>query len=311
MKAFIVLNPAAGQQDYAAVRRAFGHRFGAARIPYVIHETCAADRPGDLVRTRLREGFDLAVAAGGDGTVSAVIEGLVGSSVPLGIVPIGTGNLVARALGIPDEIDAAVALIAGSPGERRIDAMRIGERVFALNVSVGVSAAVIGGTTAMNKNRFGRVAYVWTTMLKIFTLRSRILAVAIDGVEHEYRAVEVAILNGAGLAGSSRHNGLKIRLEDGHLDVFIVGVNAWRDYVRCCFSFLVGRRADLPALHHRARRRILIRSRDCLPVQADGDVIGTTPIEVEFLPGAVTVLVPGDAGTATAHDPERDLESRR
>lgn len=294
MKAFVVLNPAAGQQDYAAVRRVLGCRFEAARIQYEIHETSAGDRPGEIVRARLRDGFDLAVAAGGDGTVSAVIDGLVGSSAQLGIVPIGTGNLIARELGIPEEIDAAVALIAGSPGQRRIDAMRIGERVFALNVSVGVSASVIDGTTAMNKNRFGRIAYVWTTMLKIFTLRSRRLAVAIDSVEHEYRAIEVAILNGGRLTGSLQRKGLKIRLDDGHLDVLIVGVNAWRDYVRCFFSILVGRPADLPALHHRARRRIAIHSRASLPVQADGDIIGTTPLEVEFLPGAVTVLVPAE-----------------
>jgi diacylglycerol kinase (ATP) len=304
MKAFVVLNPAAGQQAYEAVRRALGHRFGAARIPYVIHETRASDRPGDLVRARLRDGFDLVVAAGGDGTVSAVIDGLISSSVPLGIVPIGTGNLVARELGIPVDVDAAVALIAGSPGERQIDAMRIGERVFALNASIGVSASVIGGTTSTNKNRFGRVAYVWTTLFKIFTLRPRRFVVAVDGLEHEYRAIEVAILNGGALTGSLPRKGPEIRLDDGQLDVLIVGVNAWRDYVRWFLSILAGRTAAVPALHRRASRRIAIRSRDRLPVQADGDVIGTTPIEVEFLPGAVTVLVPDTAGTITAPDPD-------
>jgi diacylglycerol kinase (ATP) len=294
MKAFVVLNPVAGQQDHAAVRRVLGCRFEAARIQYEIHETSAGDRPGEIVRARLRDGFDLAVAAGGDGTVSAVIDGLVGSSAQLGIVPIGTGNLIARELGIPEEIEAAVALIADSPGERRIDAMRIGERVFALNVSVGVSASVIGGTTSTNKNRFGRIAYVWTTIHKIFMLRPRRLSVAVDDVEHEYRTIEVAILNGGRLTRSFQREGQEIRLDDGQLDVLIVGLNASRDYVRYFFGILAGRPAKLPAHYHRAERHVTIRSKASLPVQADGDIIGMTPLDVDFLPGAVTVLVPAE-----------------
>ena len=99
MKVFAVLNPAAGQETQESVRDALARRLGASHIPYEVHETVEGDRLGDIVRARLRDGFDLVVAAGGDGTVSGVVDGLVGSSIPLCIIPTGTGNLIARELG--------------------------------------------------------------------------------------------------------------------------------------------------------------------------------------------------------------------
>ena len=80
---------------------AINRYFTASHIDYEIYETLKDDKPGDIVRARLRDSFDLVVAAGGDGTISAVIDGLVGSSVPLAIIPDGTGNLIARELNLP------------------------------------------------------------------------------------------------------------------------------------------------------------------------------------------------------------------
>jgi len=177
VKVLVILNPAAGKRDHESVREALTRCFAASRIEYEIYETRKAEKPGEVVRARLRDGFDLVVAAGGDGTVSDVIDGLVGSPAPLGIIPIGTGNLIARELGIPEDIDEAVSIVASAPHSRKIDAMKIDGRVFALNVSVGISASVIGGTSRKSKNRFGRLAYFVTTILKMFTLKPRYLVV--------------------------------------------------------------------------------------------------------------------------------------
>lgn len=291
MKAFVILNPAAGQKTHESVREALDSHFGASRIPYEVHETLKGDKPGEIVRARLLNGFDIAVAAGGDGTVSDVIDGLAGSSIPLGIIPTGTGNLIARELGIPSEVDEAIKLIAGTPRPRKIDAMRIGKRVFVLNVSVGVSASVMSDTTRKDKKRFGRLAYVVTTALKTFTLKSRHVVVSVDDIAHEYRAIEVAIMNCGMLAKVIHPKEPEIRIDDGYLDVLILGMRAIRDYPRYTFGVISGRPADLSRFI-RAERRVTIRSDVPLAVQADGDIIGTTPIEVELLPGAVTVLVP-------------------
>jgi len=306
MKAFVVLNPAAGQNAHESVREALGSHFGAAHIQYEVHETLKADKPGEIVRARLRDGFDLAVAVGGDGTVSDVIDGLAGSAVPLGIIPTGTGNLIARELSIPLEVDDAVGLIAGAPRSRKIDAMRIGKRVFVLNVSVGISASVMSGTTGKDKKRFGRIAYLGTAIRKIFTLKSRYLGVSVDGITHEYRAIEVAIMNCGMLAKMLYPKGPEIRIDDGHLDVLVLGMRTIRDYPRYIFGIIGARPVDFLSRFIKAERCVSIRSNVPLPVQADGDIIGTTPIEVEFLPGAVAVLVPEEQVIVPAPDLDRE-----
>ena len=307
MKAFVILNPAAGKKSHESVREALSRHFAATQIEYEVHETLKAEKPGEIVRARLRDGFDLVVAAGGDGTVSDVIDGLVGSPKPLGIIPTGTGNLIARELGIPDDINDAIEVIASAPRSRRIDAMRIGRRMFVLNASVGISAAVMGGTTRKSKNRFGRIAYIGTTVLKMFTLKPRYLVVAVDGKAHAYRAVEVAIMNCGMLAKMLYPKGPEICIDDGHLDVWILGLKTVRDYPRYIRGIMAGRPVDLFARFINAEKSVTIRSSVPLPVQADGDIIGTTPVEIELLPGAVTVLVPEEPVIVPAPGLDRDV----
>ncbi len=216
----------------------------------------------------------------------------MGTTVPLGIIPTGTGNLIARELGIPTDVDDAVALITAPHRSRSIDAMRIGERVFILNVSVGVSASVIGGTTPKYKSRFGRVAYTWTVISKLFTLRPRRLTVAVDGTAHEYHAFEVAVMNCGILAKMLYPKGPEISIDDGRLDVLVLGIRTIRDYPRYVLGVVSGRRPDIVSRFLTAERSVTIRSAQPVPVQADGDMIGSSPIEIELLRGAVSVLVP-------------------
>jgi len=298
MKVFVVLNPAAGQEAHASVRDALARRLGAAQIPYEVHETVEGDAIGEIVRARLREGFDLVVAAGGDGTVSGVVDGLVESSIPLCILPTGTGNLIARELGIPTGVDEAVALIDGPSGTRRIDAMRIGDRVFILNVSVGVSVSVVRSATTGLKNRLGRLAYLWGILLRMFRWRSHPLTVAVDGVAEEYRAIEVSVMNCGMLPKALYLNGPTLSVDDGHLDVFVLGMKAIRDYPGMIFNVLAGRPFDFLWRFLEVEKHATIRSDRPLRVQADGDIVGTTPVEIEVLPAAVRVLVPQEAATA-------------
>jgi diacylglycerol kinase (ATP) len=290
-KTFIVLNPAAGKNAREPIREAISRYFISPQIDYEIYETIKGDKPGDIVRARLIDNFDLVVAAGGDGTVSAVIDGLVGSSVPLGIIPAGTGNLIARELNIPLEIEDAVALIAGAHRFRKIDAMRTGKRVYVLNASLGISASVAGGTTRENKNRFGRIAYLGTAILKIFTLRNRYLAVAIDGKTQTCRAVEIAIFNCGLIVKMLYPKGPDVRIDDGHLDVWIVSLQTVLDYPRYLFEMITGRPAKHLSHFINSEKSVSIKSKVPLQVQADGDIIGTTPVEFEVLRGAVTMVV--------------------
>jgi diacylglycerol kinase (ATP) len=293
MKALVILNPPAADAERQALRDALRRHFTAGRIEYEVYETRKGDRTAEVVRRRLRAGFDLVVAAGGDGTVSAVSDGLVGSSIPLGIVPTGTGNLIAHELGIPNDVAAAIALIAGSPRARKIDAMRIGQRTFVLNASVGISASIVGGTTRRSKSRFGRIAYVGTGFFKVLSSRPQRLVVEVDKTSHPYRAVEVSVMNCGLLARRLYPSGPDIRIDDGHLGVWILSMKTAWDCLRYAIGLATGRTGNSDAQFISARKTVSIRSGVPLPVQADGDIIGTTPVDVAVLPGALTVLVSG------------------
>jgi len=292
MKAFVVLNPVAGNNAREPVLAALKDHFRSSKIDYEVHETTKKDKPGDIVRARLKKDkFDFVVAAGGDGTASEVIDGLVGSSVPLGIIPIGTGNLLARDLDIPLEIEDAVALIAGTHLLRKIDAMRINKRVCVLNASLGISATVVGDTSSKSKNRFGRLAYVWKAIRNIFTLRRRYITLDIDGKTVKYRAVEAAVFNCGVLAKTLYPRGPNIRIDDGHLDVWVVSMKTILDYPLYIFKMIRERPSKHLSHFINSEKSITVKSSIPLPVQADGDIIGTTPVEIEVLPGAVTVFV--------------------
>jgi len=289
MKALVIISPVAGKGDHEAVRETIARQFDATRIEYEIHEVRGGDKPGEFVRARLGDGFDLVVAVGGDGTVSGVFDGLHGSSIPLAIIPTGTGNLIAREFNIPTTLEDAVALITGAPRSMRIDAMKIGERVYVLNAGVGISAAVIAGTTRKSKRRLGRLAY-FATAVRMFPFGPRSLDVTVDGEKRAYRSVEVAISNCGILAKTLYPSGPEIRSDDGHIDICILSMSTRLDYVRYLLGIISGRRAKAQFLA--AEKSVAITCRFPLTAQADGDIIGTTPINVDVLAGALTVLVP-------------------
>ena len=297
MKALVILNPPAAASEKQALLAVIERHFTAAHIEHEVYETRKQDRLGEIVRLRLLEGFDLVVAAGGDGTVSGVSDGLVGRAIPLGIIPLGTGNLIAHELKIPGDVEAAIALIAGAPCRAKADAMRIGKRAYFLNASVGISAAVIGDTTRKSKGRFGRIAYLGSAIAKVLSSKPRYLVVEVDGTAHPYRAVEVTIMNCGVLADSLYPKGPEIRIDDGHLGVWILSMKTFGGYLRYLIGVVTGSPVHPEAQFISAGKTVSIRSKHPLPVQADGDMIGTTPFEVEVLPGALTVLVPGSPAT--------------
>jgi diacylglycerol kinase family enzyme len=230
MKVLIILNPASGKNAIELIREAVTRQFANSKVDFEIYESKKEDDLGDIVRARLKEGFELVVAAGGDGTVSNVINGLVGTHIPLGIIPAGTANLLAQELKVPLSIEDAIALIIGRHEFKKIDAMKIGPRVYDLNVSSGLSATVVSNTTPENKSRFGFFAYVWMTIVKLFTLKDHYFVVKVDGKTLKYRAAEIAIFNCGIIAKSLYPQGSDILVDDGRLNVWVLNAKTIQDY---------------------------------------------------------------------------------
>ncbi len=289
MKTLIIVAPTVDALTRETLRRCFA----ATPLAFEVVETLPGDPIAEIVQGRLGEGFGRVVAVGGDGTVAAVAHALAGGDVPLGIVPAGTGNMVARELGIPLAVEEAVALLAGPSQTRRIDAMRINGRIFLLNAGVGINAETIDQTSRLGKSLFGRSAYFGTAVWHVLKAKPQRLEVTIDGVTRTFQATDVAISNCGILAKALNPNGPDIRADDGQIDVCILCMKSPLEYPWYYFLRWIAPKRVNKIIHEIVvRKSVTVRSGVPISVQADGDIIGTTPVTVEVLPTALSVLVP-------------------
>ena len=292
-KALVIVNPASGHYDPDTIGVAIEKAAPAGESTLEFREVAEGESVPDMVRSALARGFDMFVAVGGDGTVSGVVEGLDGSPLPLAIVPTGTGNLLARGLGVPLDPVAAAGLIAGEHATKTIDAMRVGTRVFVLNVGVGISSATVRDTSNADKRRFGRAAYVGTGLREMLGFRPCRFTVTVDGRTTRVRATEVTVANCNFMGDIPWPWAPEILPDDGRLDVCLVLVPTVGESIRSGLRVMRHRRKPLPNVRWlRARRSVKIEANRILPVQGDGDLIGETPVEVTVLPDAVQVVVP-------------------
>ncbi len=152
--AFIVINPAAGNCQPERVRQVVTTQFDNANIGYEFYETTIDPQlTHHLQRAKKDAHCEMVIVAGGDGTVSAVANNLANGEVPLGILPLGTGNLVARELGIPLDLDAAYRVLTEPTPITRIDVMEINGGIFVSHVSLGLYAKIALTTTNEEKQR--------------------------------------------------------------------------------------------------------------------------------------------------------------
>ncbi len=195
-KAFVVFNPKAGREDEAVeLRSALARHFTSPRWTVEIYETTGKEDVTATCRAACERGASLVISAGGDGTLVGVANALVHSQVPLGILPLGTGNRLARILSVPLKLDEAVQLLAGDHTVIEIDALKVGDRYFFSNVSVGMSPEIMNETKSAQKKRFGRLAYVLTTVKRSSLFHLRRYTLTIDGQTRRMRASEVLISN--------------------------------------------------------------------------------------------------------------------
>ncbi len=300
-RAFAVLNPRSGSCTVSDVREAIGRHL--AGIEIEVHEVSDGDDVRSLVLSALGRGCDPVIAAGGDGTVSSVADALVGSSAHLIVFPLGTANVLARELGIPVELEGACQLGAhrfreGSlAGERHavavIDAMRIENRHYFTQVGVGIDALMIRDTAAEHKRRFGRIAYLWTALTRLIGFQPRRFTLTVDGRRLDLKASQVLVAN-TGMMGQPPFRwGPDIRPDDGRVDVCIARARSIVDYSKLLWHVLRSSHGKSPNLRYEvASRSVVIDAKHPLPIQADGEILGPTPVRIEVVPRALRVVVP-------------------
>src|SRR5215468_11200330 len=248
-----------------------------------------------LARRALAAGASLVFAAGGDGTVRACAEALAGSGVPLAIVPLGTANLTARALGVPTRADRAVD--AGFGGrDRTIDLARVeGEdgAWFTAMAGLGLDAAVVAAAGEQLKRRFGWAAYAAAGMRKL-TTPLHDFTVRLDDAEPLRRRARSVVVANAGLLPGGFTLLPGARLDDGLLDVGILAPSGAWDWIRLAGRVLARDRRPDRALQRLQARRVRISAEGVLPRQVDGEIISPgRALSVSVCPRALVVRLPG------------------
>jgi diacylglycerol kinase (ATP) len=294
---FVVLNPKAGKEDQVdKLRAALAEHFTPPRWTTEIYETTGQEDVAAISRAACARGASLVVAAGGDGTLVGVGNGLVHGSVPLGILPLGTGNELARALLIPMKLDEAVELLVADHVVMDVDALKVGGRHFFSNVSVGLSPQMISDTTTKQKKALGRLAYAIAMARQSSVFQLHRYTLTLDGQPRAIRAAEVMISNTTLLEKPPFLLGSPETLDDGQLDVYVLTARNLGDYLRLIWDLCrrpgrsTARLAHLAATH-------LVRVEAARPhlVQADGELIGHTPVDVQLVRKAIHVIAPRPA----------------
>jgi diacylglycerol kinase (ATP) len=297
-KTFVVMNPVAGTLEAAVVREKIQSILQAHDIPFEIYETDQESPVRQVVRDAVKHGFKLFLAAGGDGTISSVVSGLVNTNIPLVVVPTGTWNALARNLDIPLQIDPALELVFQQHRVRTIDAMRVEQEYYVLNVSAGVSSQTMKNVKREEKRRFGRLVDLWKGFTQMLGFQPCRFDIKIDGKPTVFHASELMVANIKILGVKSLQLDSDIHMDDGKLNVCRIYARDLRDYVSLFFSMLRGNRdRNWHVLCVEALHEVEINSNRKLPVQGDGDIIGRLPIKVKLCPKAVSIVTPTDSKT--------------
>ncbi len=302
-KVFVVLNPEAGQVHIDEIRSALARHFTAPQWTSEIHEMIADEDVAAITQAACDRGADLVIAAGGDGTLVGAANGLVHRPVPFGILPLGTGNNLARALLIPLKLDEAVELLVSEHAIMEVDALKVGARYFFSNVSVGISPQVMSDTKPAHKKLFGRLAYILAMIKRSSLFQRHKYILTLDGQPRSIRVAEVMISNNTLLEKPPFLFGPPETLNDGQLEIYLVTARTLGDYVRMVWSLFRRPGQSAPKLTHLTAThsvRIDGHRRSHL-VQADGEVIGHTPVEVQLVAKAIRVIMPKPASVSAAN----------
>jgi diacylglycerol kinase (ATP) len=287
-RVMVVANPHAGRHE--AILGTLQHEFAAAEIEWDVALTTGPGHAKRLAKAAVKRGYDCVAACGGDGTVMEVASGLAGGPAVMAILPVGTGNVSAIELGIPQSLAEATHLISdGTATTRSVDMGRAGNHTFLLRMGVGFEAAIKANTNAELKHNFRAFAYVLSSLESLFTLPVSEYTIVIDGQTVERSGVACIVANSGltGIAGITL--ALDISISDGLLDVLVVSEASLQMLVDAASAVFTGEESPFERWQGRS---ITVRSSPTREVTCDGEDAGLTPIDVKVMPAALTVLVP-------------------
>ncbi len=291
MRTCVILNPVAGSVKETG---AMSERLQVLQ-PERFHISEQAGDAERHAREASEAGAELIISAGGDGTLNEVINGIAsaGCKAALGLVPLGTGNDFARSLGVPSDVDAAIAHI-GNGKMRAVDLVRVTSdqvRYFVNVSSGGFSGVVDEKLTPEMKRTWGPLAYLRSAAAAFSELRGYATSVSLDDQPPiEADLYNVVIANGRYVAG-----GIPIAPEadicDGLLDIVLIPERGAADLAIVAAQIMVGKHLGSDAVIFKRAKKVAINSRPGMWFNVDGELIGNEPAVFELLPQALQCVV--------------------
>jgi diacylglycerol kinase (ATP) len=283
----LLINPTAGRGRGARRGAAALVRLRAAGLGVRSLVGRDADESLDLAHKAVADGVDALVICGGDGMVNLGIQAVALSDTPLGIIPAGTGNDVARYFDLPrkDPVAAAQRVIDGTP--RTIDLVRVGTKYFATVMAAGFDAVVNERANRMTWPK-GQMRYNIATLAELRTFDPLPYTLDLDGRTINLSAMLVAVGNGPSFGG-----GLRIaegaKLDDGMLDVVVIKPVSKLELVRTYPKLFKGTHTSHPQYEHHLARTVTVAAPGIVGY-ADGERFGPLPLTMECVPRALSVL---------------------
>jgi YegS/Rv2252/BmrU family lipid kinase len=245
-------------------------------------------------------GADIVVANGGDGTVMEVVNGLMGTGVPLGILPGGTGNVLSIEVGIPQSLSEAAGLIVSEESIiRQVDVGRCGEndqgdpRYFLLRVATGFDAQRINMTSREMRDKYGKLAYFIAALKAIPESKAVRYTFTLDGEQVETEGFTCLVENAGNMGLQGVSLAPDISISDGLLDVICLN-----DLDFASLSSTVKSITNQPLegenFQHWRAAEMTIDSDPPQPVVGDGEKWGNTPVTITVLPGSISVITPAE-----------------
>lgn len=307
---YIILNPTANREGAARDWERARAVLDTAGAHYEVVRTAAPGHAAVLAEGAARDGWPAVIAAGGDGTVHEVANGLLrvagedaGATIPLGVIGMGSGNDFVKLLGLPggDPAAAARLLLEGRP--RRVDVGWVStsgpgvDRFFINGVGVGLDARVAIETRQIHRLR-GVAIYAWALLRVLRDHRTPRMRVVVDGQEIANRPLTLVTAANGGCHGGGFWICPAARVDDGVLDICVADALSPFGVLRLVPRVMRGTHVGRPGVKIHRARRLRISSPDPLPVHADGEIIseGTHEVGIELLPDRLTVLSALTAG---------------
>ena len=282
----IIINPAAGKNEY--ILNKINAVFSGTDIEWdarITHKFGDATR---ITKEAVTNGVDLVAGYGGDGTQLEVANGVVGTDVPMAILPGGTGNAMAFEMNVPRDLTQAASLIVNSTNRRAIDMARIGDNFFMLRAYTGVQAEE--RASRESKDKYGNFAYV-AEGLKFATHRPEAhYRATVDGTEIEIKGMISYIVNAGASGGISLPELRGVDVSDGLLDLYLISHDPKpiRNFTKHVLK--VGKQEA--SIHHLQGREITLEADPEQSVWIDGEEYGKTPITAKVMPKALQIVVP-------------------